>query len=285
MGSAYTAGLRIALRRRPVVLILFLANLGSGIGFTAASWLWLDGALDKSLATRTLLTDLDMNVFVDLFVYHAEGLQMLAIGGVVLAVLTALLWVWLNAVAVIAVAEDGTLSDWIRRGVSVYPTFFRLWVLATVVDAISVLMAVMLGRWLVRLTAESPSEMTFYWVVAAAATLGAVLLLFFSTVHDHARIHSAATERGAVRAFGWALGFVGRSQLRALPLAIALLVSGGVVWLVYQTVGMLIPPTSSVGVVVSLLWGEAFLVARTLLRLWNFAAATELQGITESSAT
>ena len=64
MGQAYALGLRAALRRWPVVVVLFLANLAAGVGFTAATWWWLSWSLDASLATRTLLADLDLNVFV-----------------------------------------------------------------------------------------------------------------------------------------------------------------------------------------------------------------------------
>jgi len=280
MTRAYAAGLRIALRRWPVALVLFAANLLPGLAFTAASWSWLDTALDNSLATRSLLTDLNMNVFVDLVAHHAESLQMLVVSGVLLGIVTVLAWVWLNAVAIVAVAEDGPLSAWTRRAWIVFPRFVQLWLLAMVVDAASVFVAFLVGRGLAHWTAESSSEMTFYWVVGASAIFGGTLVLFFGTVHDHARIHSAATERGALHAYGWALGFVGRRQWRALPLAMMVIAAGGGAWLVYQTVGMLIPATSGLGVVVSIVWGETFLLMRMLLRLWNFAAATELQSST-----
>ncbi|MFQ5668446.1 MAG: hypothetical protein ACE5I7_18735 [Candidatus Binatia bacterium] len=281
MGAAYVAGLWTALRRWALVLVLLLVNLLSGLGFTAVAWSWLSMALDSSLATRTLLADLDVNVFVDLFVHHGDSLRMLLVAAGVMAVFFILVGVWLNAVTVVAVGDDAGTGECMRRGFSLYPAYARLWLLATVMNAISVGVAFLIGRGLTRWLAESPSEMSFYWAVAAGAVAGAVLLLFFVTVHDHARIRSAATGAGAVRAYVWAIRFVGKREWRAVPLAAILTASGIAVWAVYQTVGMLVATDSSPGVVLSLAWGETFLLARTILRVWFFAAETELQNIAD----
>jgi hypothetical protein len=64
-----------------------------------------------------------------------------------------------------------------------------------------------------------------------------------------------------------------------LPLALLLLCTSFVLWVVYQTVGMLVTTNSTHGIVLSLAWGEALLFARMLLRVWSFAAATELQSL------
>jgi hypothetical protein len=282
MRSAYVSGLRRALRQWPIALVLFAVSLLSGLVFTAATWSWLAIALDKSLATRTLLTDLDMNVFVDLFVHHGESLRMLLVGAGSLLAIFSLLWVGLNAVAVVAAGEDVALSESVRQGVALYPRFLRLWFLALLVNGAAVVGAVLLGWVLTRWTAESAHEASFYWAIGASGAIGAIALLFCTTVHDHARVHSVATGDGAARAYAWALGFVSRREWRALPLAALLVASSLVVWVVYQTVGMRIPTSSTVGVAASLIWGETLLLARMLMRLWFFAAETELQNAHEN---
>lgn len=279
MGQAFRLGFLAALRRWPVVVVLLVANLAGGLCFTAASWSWLSAALDNSVASRTLLTDLDWNVFVDLVVHHAQSLRMLLAGGVLLALPAALLGIWLNAAAVVAVGEDGTLGDCLRRALTLYPTFFRLSVIANALSIVGVGAGVLLGRVLMRWTAESTSELTSYLAAGAGALVGALLLVFLVTVHDHARVRSTASGTGALRAYGWALRFVGRREWRALPLALLLLCIGFVVWGLYQTVGMLVATNSTHGVALSLLWGETLLLARMLLRVWSFAAVTELQSL------
>jgi hypothetical protein len=279
MGQALGLGLLAALRRWPVVIVLFVANLAAGFCFTAAAWSWLSAALDNSLASRTLLTDLDWNVFIDLLVHHGESLRMLLLGGLLLALPAILLSIWLNAVAVVAVGEDGTLGECMRRGLALYPRFFWLSFLSNALCVAGVGACVLLGRQLAQWTAESTFELTVYLAIGAATAVGGLLLVFLVTVHDHARVRTTASGVGALGAYVWALRFVGRREWRALPLALLLLGTGFVVWMVYQTVAMLVPTDSSHGVVLSLVLGESLLCVRMLLRVWCFAAVTELQGL------
>ena len=279
MGRALGLGFLAVVRRWPVVIVLFVANLAAGLCFTAAAWSWLSAALDNSLASRTLLTDLDWNVFVDLLVHHGESLRMLLVGGLVLALPAVLFGIWLNAVAVVAVGEDGTLGECLRRGLALYPRFFQLSLVSNTLCAVGVGACLLLARFLARWTAESAFELSVYLAVGAAALLGGLLLVFLVTVHDHARVRATASGVGALRAYVWALRFVGSREWRAFPLALLLLGAGFVVWVVYQTVGMLVPANSSHGVVLSLVWGEALLCTRMWLRVWCFASVTELQSL------
>jgi hypothetical protein len=281
MGRAYVWGLRGALRRWPVVGLLFGAHLAAGLCAGMAAWLWLAAALDNSLATRTLLADLDVNVFVDLFVHHGASLRMLVLLGAAILLGAMAIGIWLNAVAVVAVAEEETLGACARRAFDLYASFVGLAAIAYVVAALTAGGTYLAVRLLWRWTAESPSELRFY-AAAAVAVAAAVLIIFFlSTVHIHARVHCAATRAGAVSAYAWALRFVGRGEWRALPLSFVLVMTGGAIWVVYQTVAMLVPATSPPGVTVSLLWAQAFVLARMLMRLWSFAAANELQSAGE----
>lgn len=279
MGQAFGLGLLTALRRWPVVVVLFIANLVVGLCCTAAAWSWLSESLDNSLATRTLLTDLDWNVFVDLFAHHGHSFHMLLVAGVILAIPALLLGVWLNAAAVVAVGEDGSLGDCLRRGLILSATFLRLSLLSNLLSAAGIGVAILVGRLLTRWTAESTSELTLYVIIGTGTVLTAGLLVFLVTVHDHARVRSTARGTGAVSAYAWALLFVTRREWRALPLALLLLCTSFVLWVVYQTVGMLVTTNSTHGIVLSLAWGEGLLFVRMLLRVWSFAAATELQSL------
>src|SRR5512140_2206328 len=126
MKSSYLSGFRTARRRWPLAAILFSASYVFGFGFSAGTWTWLASALDKSLATRTLLTDLDMNIFVDLFAHHGDSLWMLLLGGGSLAVVAWFLAVWVNALTIVAVGEELALSAAAHRALDVYARFLRL---------------------------------------------------------------------------------------------------------------------------------------------------------------
>ena len=116
MRRSYVKGLRAALRRWPLAALLFAASCLPSFVFSALAWSWLADALDRSLATRSLLTDLDMNVFVDLLEHHGEGLWMLGVAGLLLAGVCWLVGVWLNAVTIVAVSEDMPLGAAAHKG-------------------------------------------------------------------------------------------------------------------------------------------------------------------------
>jgi hypothetical protein len=127
--------------------------------------------------------------------------------------------------------------------------------------------------------------MTFYAIVGASALVVGVLMLWLTAVHDHARIHCAATGTGAVPAYLWALRFVVSGERRAVPLLALLFVTGGAGWAVYQMVGILIATNWIPGVVVSLVWGQLLMLYRMFLRVWSLAAETELQSVNEDTGT
>jgi hypothetical protein len=277
MGRAYIGGFGLAGRRSAIVLLAFLASLLAGLSFAAASWSWLAWALGNSLATRSLLTDLNVQVFIDLFVHHRESLRMLVLTGFVLVTIFALLGVWVNAVAIVAVGEDISTPRCLLRGIQLYPTYLGLWVLSNACVVASGSAVLLSGWWLTRWMTESASEMTFYWIVAGNALAGALLWFFFVTVHDHARIRSRAAGVGALRAFGWAFAYVGRRNKQALPLSGLLLATGAALWAVHQSISHYIAANSALGVPLSLLFGQALLLARMFVRVWCFGAETQLQ--------
>lgn len=281
MRRAYCSGLAVALRCWPIVLVLFLASLASALAFGAAAWSWLSLSLDKSLATRSLLSNLSAQVFIDLFIHHRESFLMLVAAGVVMAAGFVLLGAWLNAIAVAAVGAEGSLSACVARGYRTYPTYLGLTAVVSFLHLAVIAASLLLGRGLMRWTAESAAEMTPYGMAALSAAFGCLGVLLFTTVHDHARIRATNTGAGVWRALGWAFAFVLRRERRALPLAAALFASGLLPWLVYQGVAALIPTPSAFGVGLSLLWGQILLLVRMFVRVWWFAAGTRLQRAAE----
>jgi hypothetical protein len=277
MGRAYIRGFALALRRWPLVLVLFLASLLAGLSFAAAAWFWLASALGSSLATRTLLSDLNVQIFIDLFVHHRESLWMLVLAGSILAAAFVGLSVWLNAAAIASVGEEASTASCLLGAVQLYPTYLALWALSNGCMLASAVALFLSGRWLMRWAAESAAEMTPYWIVGGGVLVGSLAWLFLATVHDHARIRTWAVGAGAVRAFGWAVAYVGRRQRRALPLAVLLLGTSVALWAVYQGLSRHVATNSASGVTLSLLSGEALLLARMFLRVWWFGAETHLQ--------
>jgi hypothetical protein len=101
--------------------------------------------------------------------------------------------------------------------------------------------------------------------------------LLLTAVHDHARIRVCATGEGFWTAYRWAWRFILGGGERAFLLAAALQLISLSIWVTYQSVSMAFPAGSIVGVFGSLFWGEMFLFVRMWMRVWFFAAQSELQ--------
>ena len=280
MRRILAAGLIGATRRWPVALLLWLVTLLFGMAFGAAAGEWLDLALDASVASRTLAWRLDFNLLGDVFVHHRESLSVVTVVGMILGAVYVLLSVWLNA-GVVGAVQDPDVSFTLRqfwwRGMVSYATFVRLWVTVSVLE-VTVIAAIWMSvraanRWL----AESPSELSAYYAIAAGLTLGSVALLVLVTAHDHARIFAVRKRTGAWQSLRWASWFVVLGDRRSLLVALTLLLAGGAAWLVYQALAHVIPITSAEWAGVSLLWGQVLMFARALLRVTSFATQTELQ--------
>lgn len=280
MRRAFARGLAGALRRWPIVLVLWLMGVLFGMAFTLTASTWLDRALIESFPSRSLVWDLNFTLLGDLLAHHRESLTVLWIVPAQLVVFFLLFSIWLNAGVVGAVQDPDvsfTLGQFWSRGMVRYGVFLRLWLIATTIELTALIAVALAVRGANRWLTESPNELTRYGVLAAGVALAAVLLLVLVVTHDHARIYAVRKRAGAWRAYRWAGWFVLRGDRRALALACLLLLAGIVLWGVYQPIADLIPVTSANLATVSLLWGEALMLGRALLRVASFAAQTDLQ--------
>jgi hypothetical protein len=274
---AYLAGLRRAPRLWPMAVVLFLANIAAGLCTAALAWHWLDSALDGSAATQTLLTHLDLNVFVDLVAYHGESMRTLLATAAVIAVAFVAVGAWCNAVVAVSVTADTGLAESLRRGTNLVPACLALASFMWLLQGASVAGGVILSRSAVRWAASNYAETTHYAALGSGIMLSGGLLFVLTTVHDHARIRIAAVGTGAIEAFGWSLRFVSRHVAKTLSLTLLLLATGVVVWFAYQVVAARIPVTSRAGLAVSILWGEGFVFVRMLVRVGAYASTRDLQ--------
>lgn len=277
MRKFLSIGLRLTVHRWPVWVFLYAASTVPTLVFGAVAWARLQSALDHSLAARSLLSDLDANVFIDLFLHRGAGLSAIPITALLVGVTTMVVWVWLNGATAAAASDTPALGAALRRGGNLFVPFLRLWALSLLVNVCIVALAYGCGDRLLWWTAESASEMVPYWVVAGCAGAAALLLFLARVVHDHARLRLAATDCGALPAYRWALRFCLHDQRRAIVIAAVVLFTGVLLWGLYQSLTTLIVPTSTPGVVASLLWGQVLILARFATRFWAFAAANELQ--------
>lgn len=281
MRDAFTAGFADALHRSPLVVMLWQVNLLFGSVFAGLGAIALAVTLDGSSYTRSLLYDLDATALFALWTHHTPTVKLLGAAAVTLLVLYLAAWVPLYGAVVASVCgnEDLGIRDALRAGAGVTALFLRIGLLAAALFVVlvgGVSLATVVGMRAARL-AVSPGlyEVTALLGIAIAA----VAWVFCAAVHDHARLRAFASGAGAVTSYVWALRFVLRGGRRAYPLALALAVTGLLLAAFYQVVASQIAADWMTGVVLSILWGQAMLLARALIRVWVFAAGARLQEI------
>ena len=275
MWSAYVGGFRAMLRRWPLVLALWLIGTAFGLVFTLAAQAWLAMALEGSLASRTLAHTLDPDVLVDLWYHHGEGLRMLGVVAGVLALAHVVLWWWLDGVVVAAVRDPQT-SAW-REGLGLAPAMARLYGVAL---AIFLLWsgAVAGPTWaMLRSTREHPGAYLWYQIGALALVVWLLGVVVLVAIHDHARLRVALRRESAFGAYAWALRFVLRDGEATIRLAVLLQLSAAGLLAASEVSSLALPLYDVLGLTGTLLLGEAFLLARTAMRVWFYTAQRRLQ--------
>ncbi|HVM96843.1 MAG TPA: hypothetical protein VMT89_10660, partial [Candidatus Acidoferrales bacterium] len=164
MDSVYERGWRLATEQWRVVVALFVGSVSGGGSFMAFSWWWLGRTLDNSLVTRTLLTDLDANIFVDLLRHERGGIAMLLSQGAVLGAGLVIIWVWLNGTAAVAVSTGATLRSSSRVSLQFYPRLLLMATMTIGAQALGAASAVLSARLLTHWTMRWSSEMTSFWI-------------------------------------------------------------------------------------------------------------------------
>ncbi|HYK91164.1 MAG TPA: hypothetical protein VE398_20510 [Acidobacteriota bacterium] len=150
---------------------------------------------------------------------------------------------------------------------------------------LSVLLYLALYRWLAsplfrlidRLTNDTPAEAPEMICSGLVYLLMAILLAVFSMAMDYAKIAMVTEQRrSAVLAFLRGLGFVLSNKLKTVGLYLCLVVVGIFLFALY---GLLAPGPSQSGnfsLIAAFMFGQVFLIARLLLKLWFLGSQTVL---------
>jgi len=197
---------------------------------------------------------------------------------IILAVVYVLLWTWLHGVVVHAVRwREVALAEAFWKGMTLSPVYVRLLLFAALLlGAFS--FAVGWSAWSARnWAAEGSTALLGDLAVGVGATVWWIGYVFLTAVHDHARIRAASTGEGALAAYRWAWSFVTRGGERAFLFALLLQLVALVLWAGFELLTLRGSVAVLLGVAWSFVWGELFLLARMWMRLWFFAAQSELQ--------
>jgi hypothetical protein len=169
------------------------------------------------------------------------------------------------------------LSEFLSQGGAFFFRFFRLAVLSGVLYYLVYrFSAWMFGR-IQESTRDVTVEKTVLTYVILAAVLVVVLLAFVNMAFDYAKIATFKENRrsmvlAALKGFGFVLGNLGKTWTLYLGLGLVGVFLLGVYWLVAPGPGQ----ATALGVAVAFLVGQAYLVAKLVLRLTFYAGEMSL---------
>jgi hypothetical protein len=124
--------------------------------------------------------------------------------------------------------------------------------------------------WIVAgpLTAEGTNEKMIYYIVWACLAFDLILVFFIRMILDYARIIIVRTNTGRVWHSLWeAMGFILKRLFGALALYYSLLITGGVIFLVYWGIHSRIATVSAASIWLAFLIGQLFIISRGWLKI------------------
>jgi hypothetical protein len=164
--------------------------------------------------------------------------------------------------------RQASLGDACRDSFDKYYVLVKLWLAAVTAHVLVIGAAYFGGQILIRWTGDGLNPMSYYGIVAGGVVVGLTAILIVMTIHDHARIRCLETGDAAIRSALWACGYI-VAERRAIFLSLMLIATTIAAWLIYQTSATFMPADSPAGLTVSLVWAQAFMAFRALVRVWS----------------
>jgi hypothetical protein len=303
--KASLKGLARVLGSPSLVLWLWMFNLVAALPLTVVMAGSIESSIGASLVHQKLREGFDMGwygefqsraggvestlspsvVGVGAFLDNVEawfdgGLFQTYRGLVAVGVVYALVWaLFLGGVLHRLGGGAGTfrLSEFLSQGGAYFFRFVRLAVLSGALYYLVYRFSGWLFGRIQESTRDVTAERTIFGYVAVAAVVAALLLCFVNMAFDYAKIATFKENRRSMilavfRGFGFVLGNLGRTWTLYLGLGLGGAILLGGYWLVAPGPGQ----ATAFGVVAAFLVGQAFLVAKLVLRLTFYAGEIAL---------
>lgn len=264
----------------PLILLVYLVNLGLGLLLALPYFKVFRGGIGNSMEPSKLLAGYDHTVYRDLM-EQIEGSIAVVDGQTPWMILIfVLLSIFFNGGIIGAMAASQDISRksfWINCR-HYFGRFFRLSIISIIAYGIlAVIIALPLAAYFKGISSSFTSEQAFVIPAIIGAGIFLFLFSFLSMSNDYAKVKIVAeNSRSALRMFFSGLKFSFRHFFSAyifyVLLAMILLVGGFTYWKLSGVVG-----TSSMFTIILLFIIQQILVfIRTSIRIWHLAYASSL---------
>jgi hypothetical protein len=277
--KSYGTGIKQASSQGKMVLVLWVFSLlfTSVVYFMGAGY--FAGALGRSELAENLLQKFDAGLFLEMLVHNQAPLGMMF---KVMAVL-AFLYYWVSLFL-----TGGILHVLLSPGESVgngllhrrfapvffqgagryFGRFFRLEVCSLILWAAFIVFQLVFSLAAKPLTSDGTNEKMMYYVFWVRVAFSLALVFFIHMILDYARIIIVRTDTGRVLRSLWdAWQFVFKRFFGTLALYYILLITAGIIFLVYWGIHSWIPAGSLFPIWLAFLVGQLFVISRGWLKI------------------
>jgi hypothetical protein len=278
MITSIVKGIWATIRNPKLVLLLWAWNLLLALAATWPARAWFGTALDTRVETDSLLTQFNIGIFADLSKYHETVPFTFLIASMMGVGVVALVGnAFMNGGILEVLASKGDSRSFMHRmyrgGGHFFWRFVRLGIIALISGAIVVgIVAAAAGGVTTPLSDSEWEPAGLFWGLVTLAVTGLVALWFVLAL-DYARIRVARDgDRGMLRVYLGALGFVARHIVATYSLAILALVGVGVLLLAYMAHETRSSASTWPAILVLVGVQQIVVLARTALRVMQVGA-------------
>ncbi len=276
---SYGTGIKQASAQGKMVLILWLFSLllTSVIYFMSAGY--FAGALGQSALAENLLEKFDTGLFLEMLIHNPTPLAIMIKVMAVLAFLYYGLSLFLTGgILHVLLSPSEIAGNELRRrrlapaffqGAGRYfGRFFRLEICSLILWAGFIVFQFVFNAAAKPLTSDGANEKMLYYMFWVRVGLSLILIFFIHMVLDYARIIIVRTEASRVLRSLWdAWRFVFKRLFRTMALYYILLITGGIIFLIYWGIHSRLPGGSLFPIWLAFFVGQIFILSRGWLKI------------------
>ncbi len=278
---AFTAGIKRATSEFRMVLLLYVVNLLAVLGLALALRSVLVEGLGATMATSSLMSEMNYTVLQEFLREHWEGANLVFRQLVWFSLIYMLVNTLLAGGILTIIREKDTrfsLREFLSGCGTYFFRFLRLFLLFGILLIVCALLwTFVLGVLFDAITAEATSEVT--WIISFFVMVVLFLLpiMIVILIADYAKISTVLSNTHSMLRSAWrAVKFVFRNFIKVVSLQLLMLLIPIVLFVIYLWLDLSIGMTTFGTIYLMVLLQQLFILTRVWSRVFFFSGEMEL---------
>jgi hypothetical protein len=268
---SYGYGFKEATIRPKMVLVLWIFNFLFGFFVFYIFYKLLAEAMSQSAVSEGMLAKVDYHFLFEFLTYHGQALGTIRNVALVLIGLYILVSIFLYGGILHSLVEaqrTSFLQHFFQGGGKFFGRFFRLTVYSLILWFVFVVFMFILSRVVSALTGKGANEQLAFYLLLVEVAVALFFIFLITMIQDYARIRIALEDRRYVfRSLFQSIGFVFKRLGGTLGLYYLLVLTGGILTVVYCVLKSVIPFSTLGAILITLLVYQLFIASHGWLKI------------------